>query len=193
MRCRSCFINWSRTTGNPRFKGWLIHQGYVYILCHGHPRASRKHYVKRADLIAEIMLGRPLHPNEVVHHTNKARNDDTPSNLEVIDREKHYTYREALWGADHPHWTGGAVCPNCGGKKEHTSKLCQACHTSTGRAKEQAQRIWANREKKHCYVCVECGAKKSADGTLCRSCFTKLGYAKERAQKRWARKKGEGD
>ena len=55
----------------------------------GHPRAMKSGYVKRADLVAEQMLGRPLQPLEVVHHRNHNKLDDTPENLQVMTHADH--------------------------------------------------------------------------------------------------------
>lgn len=48
-----------------------------------HPRASRSGYVLEHIVVMEQTLGRPLFPNERVHHINGIRNDNAPSNLEL--------------------------------------------------------------------------------------------------------------
>jgi hypothetical protein len=55
----------------------------VYIRNHTHPRAVNG-YVKRANLIAEQTLGRVLSVDEIVHHKNRDRSDDSPENLQVV-------------------------------------------------------------------------------------------------------------
>lgn len=75
---------------NPNWKGVHIGtRGYAYILQPGHPRAMKSGYVKRADLVAEQMLGRPLEPLEVVHHRNHDKLDDRPENLQVLTHADH--------------------------------------------------------------------------------------------------------
>ena len=41
------------------------------------------------DVIMEEVLGRPLQPNEVVHHKDGDKKNNSPDNLEVIDRAEH--------------------------------------------------------------------------------------------------------
>ena len=69
--------------------GEIQDQGYIWIYNPLHPRARRQ-YVRRADLIMEGMLGRPLEDKEVVHHKNRDRKDDRPDNLQLCaDRSEH--------------------------------------------------------------------------------------------------------
>ena len=64
--------------------GRLSH-GYMMIYQPDYPSAkAQSGYVSRARLVAEIMIGRPLRPGEIVHHKNRIRYDDRPENLEVL-------------------------------------------------------------------------------------------------------------
>ena len=55
-------------------------------------------YVKRANLVMEQMLGRPLLPEEVVHHKNKVPSDDRPENLQLFPNESEHKRHHCLAG-----------------------------------------------------------------------------------------------
>lgn len=81
---------------NPNWKGEHVGtRGYTYIRRPEHPRAMRSGYVKRADLVAEETLGRPLRDDEVVHHKNHNRLDDSPENLLVLTVKEHMALHAA--------------------------------------------------------------------------------------------------
>lgn len=67
--------NW---TGGKTFNG----SGYVLILHHGKYRCEHR-------VVAEEMIGRPLTPDEHVHHKNRNRADNRPENLEVLTGAEH--------------------------------------------------------------------------------------------------------
>lgn len=63
-------------------------KGYVNIRRPSHPRAIRG-WVLEHRIVMEEHLGRPLLPDETVHHINGVRGDNRLENLE-------------LWASKHP-------------------------------------------------------------------------------------------
>jgi len=64
-------------------------RGYIFIYNLEHPRADSKGYVKRAIIVLESKLGRPLLDGCDAHHLNEIKGDDRPDNLE---ERKHSTH-----------------------------------------------------------------------------------------------------
>ncbi len=72
-----------------RPEGWLVEggvttiNGYRYVHKPSHPRCNQAGYVAEHHLVMEKKLGRFLTSTEVVHHVNRERGDNRPSNLVV--------------------------------------------------------------------------------------------------------------
>lgn len=67
---------------------WVNPRGYEEGRIWRNGRVIR---IKRARWIMEQYLGRPLKPQEVVHHKNENKLDNRIENLEVIEHGKHTT------------------------------------------------------------------------------------------------------
>lgn len=63
--------------------------GYAWEYCPNHPY-SKSGRVKRARLVMENKLGRYLLPEEIVHHINGVKNDDTVKNLQLCSSENEH-------------------------------------------------------------------------------------------------------
>jgi hypothetical protein len=83
---------------NPAWKGGRTKskKGYWYIKMPGHHQALKNGYVKLADVVLEKKLGRRLLANEIAHHKNEIKDDDSPSNLEPMRQGPHVRLHAAL-------------------------------------------------------------------------------------------------
>ena len=96
VECTGKWYSENYKMGNSaRWSGGKIDQnGYWFIK---QPDGS---YKQEHIIVAEKMLGRPLEENEVVHHINKNKKDNTPENLLVMTRSEHINlHRKELLNA----------------------------------------------------------------------------------------------
>jgi phage FluMu protein Com len=84
---------------------------YLYALVKGHPRATSNGYVLLHRVVVENSLGRLLNANEVVHHKNGDKKDNSLENLEVLTAGEHtrkHGYTQGVLMVE-------LKCPNCKG------------------------------------------------------------------------------
>lgn len=77
---------------NPLWRGGIKRDqgGYVHI-------RMGNAYIWEHRLVAEMKLGRPLLPREIVHHINGVRNDNRPENLMIFpNRSEHRKHHAAV-------------------------------------------------------------------------------------------------
>lgn len=82
--------------------------GYVLIFKPDHPFASkaskgRAGYVREHRLVMEGVLGRYLDPSEVVHHIDGNKQNNTPANLDIF--EKNSDHLAVTLKGKNPNWT----------------------------------------------------------------------------------------
>lgn len=58
--------------------------GYVLVYAPNHPRAAANGCVREHRLVMEKLLGRYLEPGEAVHHRDRNRKNNDPSNLRLF-------------------------------------------------------------------------------------------------------------
>lgn len=80
--CRSCGAKGRRNT---QWKGGttIARGGYRLILRPDHPNATKTGYVMEHVVVMSEHIGRPLRPEENVHHKNGVRDDNRLENLEL--------------------------------------------------------------------------------------------------------------
>ncbi len=92
-RCYSCA---KLGKNNPNWKGGIAKSsGYVFIYLPDHPKARGK-YVKRAILVLEEKLGRPIRDGYDSHHKNEIKDDDRPENLEEKEHGEHVSLHDNI-------------------------------------------------------------------------------------------------
>lgn|GEM_PF-2727461 len=71
-------------TGRKRNK-----HGYVLLCIKDHPNSDSQGYIFEHRIVKEIIEGRFMRNDEVVHHKNHIKHDNRASNLEILDRGSH--------------------------------------------------------------------------------------------------------
>jgi hypothetical protein len=67
----------------------ITREGYRLLLVHDFPGASKSGYIMEHRLIMTLCLQRPLYDNEMVHHINGDKTDNSIKNLELTNWGEH--------------------------------------------------------------------------------------------------------
>lgn len=87
----------------------------MYAVVHNHPYASKHGYVLLHRVVMENYLGRLLNKNEIVHHINGNKHDNSISNLKVLDSREH----SRMHGLERGRMFCEVKCPSCGKIWQH--------------------------------------------------------------------------
>lgn len=94
--------------------GRTTNDGYVLVRRPTHPRADRQGYVREHLLVAERALGRPVPARHPVHHVDRDRSHNAPTNLVLCEDQAYHLLLEqrtrALDACGHPDWLRCEVC-----------------------------------------------------------------------------------
>lgn len=84
--CKLCKGESTKGEKHPRWNGglWRLRNKYCMKKAPTHPNANLNGYVYLHRLVAEEKIGRLLKKGEVVHHIDRDRNNNHPSNLMVF-------------------------------------------------------------------------------------------------------------
>lgn len=103
---------------NPNWKGGrlIASNGYVLIRLPDHPLADVRGYVYEHRVVAEQMIGRSLLPTEQVHHKDENKQNNDPSNLEVVQDIRHHRalHRKRVRLLQNPDEPNRDVACSCG-------------------------------------------------------------------------------
>lgn len=89
----------------------IISKGdYLYAIIPEHPKATKNHYVLLHRAIMENTIGRLLTDDEVVHHKDGNKKNNSIENLELINKNDHIRLHRLKSGKK----TTKLKCPWCG-------------------------------------------------------------------------------
>jgi hypothetical protein len=88
----------------------IISKGdYNYCIVRGHPNATKNDYVLHHRVVMENHLGRLLNSNEIIHHKNGDKKDNSLENLEITFSAEH----SRLHGIEKGLLLADLKCPWC--------------------------------------------------------------------------------
>lgn len=82
---------------------------YNYAIVKNHPRRTSKNYVLEHIIVMENHLKRLLNINEVVHHIDGIKKNNTINNLQVMDKSEHSRLHQLAVGRKYC----SLKCPYC--------------------------------------------------------------------------------
>lgn len=130
---KSCATTW-RNLYERHHKREIIHRGRKYIRMPEHPRAHKNGYVLNTVLVMENYLGRPIGKNEIIHHRDTNKMNDSPGNPLVLSSQ-------LIHGKYHRGNRIKINCSLCGKEKE----ICPSRKKAKNFCSQQCARFFNSR------------------------------------------------
>jgi hypothetical protein len=106
----------------------IVVNGYVLVYKPEHHLADKRGYIKRARLVLEEKIGRFLTKQEVTHHIDHNRSNDSPENLQLMPDKKFHNDFHAKLREDRVtficQWCGKSKTVKRSRRKEGKGKFC---------------------------------------------------------------------
>ena len=136
-----------------RKTNWITDKrGYRYARMSNHPNANKNGYISEHRFVMSNSIGRPLRPDEIIHHINGNRSDNQIQNLRIVTRREHVRNHNS--GENHSLWKGGSIVKSCVycGKDFDTH-----AHNRNESAKYCSRKCYWNSMSGPTKTCVVCG------------------------------------
>lgn len=150
----------------------IITNGYYDVYYPEHPNARKNGSVMLQVIIASKIIGRPLKENEVVHHVDENKLNNSPNNLMIFNSQSdHSRYHKMLNSKeDYVLYSKNKIY------------FCTMADDFFGKRKIYRQVIYKNgkTEKRISKICPKCGKLMSIGGKICKECRAKSNRIVER-------------
>lgn len=101
--------------------------GYVFVILHGHPMSDSRGRVLEHRFVMSKHLGRIIGKDEVVHHIDGDRKNNSIENLELMTRPEHTRIHSPCDLLE-------LVCPECGSSFERARRNARGKRTFCSRS-----------------------------------------------------------
>jgi len=107
-------------------RGIINGRAVLYPLDNGKMKSKQK-FIYEHRLVYEITHNEKLEKNEIVHHINGDKTDNSPENLIKMDARQHISMHLQERNVSGMHKTDPTYCIDCGKKITYISKRCPEC------------------------------------------------------------------
>ncbi len=174
-----------RGARNARWAGGVAYvNGYRLVRAPaGHPNATKAGYILEHRLVMERRIGRPLLPDEIVHHINGDKFDNRAENLELTDRTEHRDMHDP----NEKRRVAPRICPTCGKAFKKAWNMARDVHCSKACSRFSVPRGTEHHAAKLNPDLVREIRRRIAAGASHQAVADALGLKRERVSKVWRR------